>query len=130
MAELSLAMLYLGEGSKSYGRVQIASTQANILLYVLTMLRKLYQIDESRLSFRINMVNAAKPLEEKFINWWKTELHFPSARFYKSQYDSRSRTNLITNDYHGVCTLTYFNTYLQLRLISLANEYIFRVSNG
>jgi len=122
--ELALTMLYLGEGSKSYGRVQIANTQAETLLYFLTMLMQMYQIDESRLSFRLNLVNAARSYEDEFILWWKTKLHSPNARFLKTQYDHRSRVIRITDNYHGVCTLTYYDTNLQQRLISLANTYI------
>ena len=122
--ELSLAMLYLGEGSKSYGRVQIASTEAKILHYFLTMLMRLYQIKETRLCFRLNLINAAYPLEDDFISWWKKELCYPNARFIKTQYDPRSRKRSVTDDYHGVCTLTYYDTYLQQRIISLANTYI------
>jgi transcriptional regulator with XRE-family HTH domain len=122
--ELSLAMLYLGEGSKSYGRVQIANTEARILRYFLKMLKQLYRINENRLSFRLNLINAAYPLEKEFISWWKNELYFPNARFIKTQYDSRSHKESITGDYHGVCTLTYYDTYLQQRIISLANTYI------
>jgi transcriptional regulator with XRE-family HTH domain len=122
--ELSLAMLYLGEGSKCFGRVQIANTQAEILLYFLTMLRGLYQIDENRLCLRLNLIKAASPFENDFIAWWKVELRYPNARFLKTQYDSRSRKETITDGYHGVCTLTYYDTYLQQRLIGLGNEYI------
>jgi len=122
--ELSLAMLYLGEGSKSYGRVQIASTEAGILRYFLTMLIRLYRINENRLCFRLNLINAAYPLEKELITWWKNELSYPNARFIKTQYDSRSHKESITDDYHGVCTLTYYDTYLQQRILSLANTYI------
>jgi hypothetical protein len=117
-------MLYLGEGSKSYGRVQIASTQADILHYFLTTLKQLYRIDETRLSFRLNLVIAAITFESDFIDWWKTELRYPSARFSKTQYDPRSKVKKITGDYRGVCTLTYCDTYLQRKLVSLANVYI------
>jgi transposase-like protein len=122
--ELSLAMLYLGEGSKSYGRVQIASTDVTILRYFLKMLKKRYQIKETRLCFRLNLVNAAYPLENDFITWWKKELNYPNARFIKTQYGLRSHVESLTDDYHGVCTLTYYDTYLQQRIISLANAYI------
>jgi transcriptional regulator with XRE-family HTH domain len=122
--ELSLAMLYLGEGSKSYGRVQIASTDEQILRFFLTMLLKLYQIDKTRLCFRLNLVNIARSLEEEFINWWKKELFYPNARFIKTQYDTRSHRGTLTGDYHGVCTLTYYDTYLQQRILSLAHAYI------
>lgn len=102
--ELSLAMLYLGEGSKSYGRVQVANTDEAILRYVLSMLKYLYRIDENRLCFRLNLVEAAIPIEKDLITWWKVALGYPSARFSKTQYDPRSRVETITEDYHGVCT--------------------------
>ena len=122
--ELSIAMLYLGEGSKSYGRVQIANTEVTVLCYFLSMLKHLYRIDENRLCFRLNLVKAAIPFEKDLITWWKTELRYPNARFSKTQYDPRSRVEAITEEYHGVCTLTYYDTYLQQRLISLAGAYI------
>jgi transcriptional regulator with XRE-family HTH domain len=122
--ELSLAMLYLGEGSKSYGRVQIASTQVEILRYFLSMIKRLYKIDETRLSFRLNLIKAAVSSEKDFIDWWKTELRYTRARFLKTQYDPRSHAKKLTNDYRGVCTLTYYDTYLQRQLISLATVYI------
>ncbi len=122
--ELSLAMLYLGEGSKGYGRVQIASTEAKILNYFLVMLMRLFPIKETRLSFRLNLVNAALSYEQDFISWWKNELHYPNARFIRTQYDPRSHKGSIDDNYHGVCTLTYYDTYLQQRILSLANAYI------
>jgi transcriptional regulator with XRE-family HTH domain len=122
--ELSLAMLYLGEGSKSYGRVQIASTEAKILYYFLLTIRRLYHINENRLSFRVNLIKAARPFENDFILWWKNALSYPNARFLKTQYDSRSHKEEISKDYHGVCTLTYHDTYLQQRILTLAYTYI------
>ncbi len=122
--ELSLAMLYLGEGSKSYGRVQIANTQVAILRYFLTTFKRLYRIDETRLSFRLNLVKAAVSFDKDFIDWWKAELRYPNARFLKTQYDTRSHVKKITDNYHGVCTLTYYDTYLQRQLLSLATVYI------
>jgi hypothetical protein len=94
------------------------------LRYFLNTLKRIYKVDESRLSFRLNLIDAAVTLEKDFIEWWKTELHYPNARFSKTQYDSRSQAKMMTSDYHGVCTLTYYDTYLQRRLISLATVYI------
>lgn len=58
--ELALAMLYLGEGSKSGNRVQLASTDAGILRYFVQALVHVYMVDVSRLSFRLNLVEAAR----------------------------------------------------------------------
>jgi hypothetical protein len=42
----------------------------------------------------------------------------------KAQFDRRSGASTITADYHGVCTVTYHDTYLQQRLLGLAYTYI------
>ena len=122
--ELALAMLYLGEGSKTHGRVQMANTRADILRYFLRALRRLYQIDEQRLSFRLNLVPAAAPEEASFAAWWARELPAPPDRFQKAQYDARSTAVTLTAEYRGVCTVTYADTFLQQRLLGLAQAYV------
>lgn len=122
--ELALAMLYLGEGSKSGGRVQMASTNPDILRYFLSALKSLYNVEEERLSFRLNLVEAARPLEQRLLQWWSRELGCPQEQFIKTQFDVRSHRTQVTEDYHGVCTITYHSTYLQERLLGLAYAYI------
>jgi transposase-like protein len=124
IGELALAMLYVGEGSKSYGRVQIANTDPGILRYFLSALILLYDIDESRLSFRLNIVDIARLYEKEYIDWWKNEIRYPNGRFLKTQFDIRSRAQVITPGYHGVCTITYCDTYLQQKILSIAYSYI------
>jgi len=122
--ELALAMLYLGEGSKSGNRVQLASADASILRYFVQALVHIYGIDMERLSFRLNLVEAARPIEQQLKLWWSQQLGCPLNRFIKTQFDPRSRTAELTGDYHGVCTVTYYDTYLQQRLLGLAHAYI------
>ena len=122
--ELAFAMLYIGEGSKTGGRVQLASTNPDILKYSLNSLRNLYDIDAQRVSFRLNLVEAARPREKEFKEWWSRKLEFDQEQFRKTQYDSRSRATQVTGNYHGVCTLTYNDTYLQQRILGLGQTYI------
>jgi len=122
--ELAVAMLYLGEGSKSGNRVQLASTNASILCYFVQALVRIYAVDTRRLSLRLNLVDAARPVESQLRMWWSRQLDCSPDQFTKTQFDSRSRASRLTGDYRGVCTVTYHNTYLQQRLIGLGNAYI------
>lgn len=122
--ELALAMLYLGEGSKSGNRVQMASTDAGILRYFVEVLTELYQVDPNRLSFRLNLVELARSLEPQLRAFWCQQLGCLPSQFLKTQFDRRSNANAISPDYHGVCTVTYHDTYLQQRLLGLAYTYI------
>ncbi|MBC8447670.1 MAG: helix-turn-helix transcriptional regulator [Chloroflexi bacterium] len=122
--ELALAMLYLGEGSKSGNRVQLASTDASILRYFVWALVRIYGVDTSRLSFRLNLVESARPIEQQLKLWWSQQLECSLNRFIKTQFDPRSRAAQLTGNYHGVCTVTYYDTYLQQRLLGLAYAYM------
>jgi len=122
--ELAFAMLYLGEGDKSGNRVQIASVDPNILRYVLWTLENIYSVDRSMVTFRLNLVCAARSIESKLIDWWSEELRYPKKQFKKTQFDTRSSHSQVTMDYHGVCTITYHDTYLYQRLFGLAQTYL------
>jgi hypothetical protein len=122
--ELAFALLYLGEGTKGGGKVEVASMDANILRFVCWVLRELYTIDEARLSFRLNLVERARLREKSLIKWWSRALDGASSQFLKTQFDARSHSRPITKDYHGVCTVTYSDTYLQQHILGLAHAYL------
>jgi len=73
-----------------------------------------------RLSFRLNLVDAARPIEQQLKIWRSQQLGCPVERFIKTQFDPRSRAIELTGNYHGVCTVTYYDSYLQQRLLGLA----------
>jgi transcriptional regulator with XRE-family HTH domain len=121
--ELALAMLYLGEGDKTGNRVQIANTDPDVLQYFLSAVERLYQIGRSELTLRLHLVEAARLLENQMIQWWAEQLKCSHRQFQKTQYDQRSRSSQITDDYHGVCTVTYNDTYLYERLVGVYSAY-------
>ena len=122
--ELALAMLYLGEGDKTGNRIQIASVDPNILQYFLWAMEKLYEIDRTRLSFRLNLIEPARSMEFHMIDWWAKQLSCSPTQFRKTQFDQRSKHTDITDDYHGVCTITYNDTYLYQHLVGVYSSYI------
>ncbi len=122
--ELALAMLYLGEGDKTGNRIQIASVDSNILQYFLCAMEKLYGIERTRMSFRLNLIEAARPMESRMIVWWAEQLSCSPAQFRKTQFDQRSKHTAITDDCHGVCTVTYNDTYLYEHLVGIYFSYM------
>ncbi len=122
--ELALAMLYLGEGDKSGNRVQIASVNPQILGYFRWALEALYGIHRESLACRLNLVEAAKPIEGELIAWWANTLRCSPEQFQKNQYDTRSRYVHLTSDYRGVCTITCNDTYLFCRISGIITTYL------
>ena len=122
--ELALAMLYLGEGDKTGNRVQIANTDPAVLQYFLWAVERLYHIDRSEMTLRLNLVELARPLEAEMKFWWAEQLRCSTSQFIKSQYDPRSQNAELTGDYHGVCTITYNDTYLYERLVGVYSTYV------
>jgi transcriptional regulator with XRE-family HTH domain len=122
--ELALAMLYLGEGDKTGNRIQIASIDPHILQFFLWAMEKIYEVDKTQMSFRLNLVEAARPIESRMINWWAKQLFCSPTQFMRTQFDRRSKYTGITNNYHGVCTVTYNDTYLYERLVGVYSTYI------
>jgi len=122
--ELAFAMLYLGEGAKTANRVEVSSTSPEILRYTLWVLREVYKVNETRVTCHLHLVVAAEHLEEQLIKWWMQRLDISRERFRKTTYDRRSRGVELTDDYHGVCSIRYLDTYLQQRILGLAQAYL------
>ncbi len=47
-------------------------------------------------------------------------------QFQKTQFDGRAKVMHITEDYHGVCSITYNDTYLFERLTGVYSAYFDR----
>jgi transcriptional regulator with XRE-family HTH domain len=124
--ELALAMLYLGEGDKTGNRVQIANTEPAVLAYFLWAMEELYDIERTEMSLRLNLVEAARPLESEMIECWADALGCAVHQFQKTQFDGRSKVTHLTEDYRGVCTITYGDTYLLERLMGVYSAYFDR----
>jgi len=122
--ELAFAMLYLGDGAKSANRVELASINPAILRYVIWALRHLYDVPDERISCRVHLIESAGPIEEQTVQWWVEQLDMPRERFRKATYDRRPRSVELSDDYHGVCVVSHFDTYLQQRLLGLAHAYL------
>ena len=124
--ELALAMLYLGEGDKTGNRVQIANTDPAVLKYFLWAMEKLYAVDRTEFTLRLHLTEAARSFESRMIKWWANQLNCSTRQFQKTQFDPRSKVQRITDDYHGVCSVTYNDTYLFERITGVYTSHLQR----
>ena len=119
--KVSLAMLYLGEGAKWKGHsgLMLGSSDPNIILLYISLLRKCYKINPTQLKCRISyrVDQNIRQLEK----YWSTITKIPQENFYKTKPDPRTKGKKTKKiDYHGVCVLTCAGAEIQLELEEIA----------
>ena len=85
-------MLYWGEGDKTKKYfVAVTNTNAKILKYFVTWIRKYFEIEEHRLKCRLYIWKFLD--ETKAKKFWSKELNIPISQFTKS-YISKSKPKI------------------------------------
>ncbi len=118
--EIFLAGLYLGDGFKTGHRIALGSSNPKILLTFTTLLRKLYNVDNSKL--RASIYARADQNEARLKDYWSKLLSIPFSQFNKTQFDQRTRKTKTHQKYKGVCSVVYCSTDLQRRILAISNE--------
>ena len=126
-----MSVLYLGEGAKhkTHRALTLGSSNPNIILFYLKMLRNCYALDESK--FRIYIQCRCDQDIPKLESYWSKLTKIPPKKFYKSYVDKRSMgkpTKKIA--YKGVCVITYYDTKIQLDLELLSESVIEYICSG
>ena len=130
IARLTCGLFYLCEGGKypSARMLVFGNSDPAIIHTFLTLLRRVFGIDEQKLRCRISY--RCDQDHEQLKRFWSGVTQIPVERFYRSKPDARTlnkptrRTN-----YHGVCVIFYMSTALQLELQSIG-ESILRRNGG
>ena len=117
--ELFLAGLYLGDGFKTNGRLGLGNANPQLVLLFTNLIRKLYQIDETKLHVEIFGRADQRPIE--LIDYWSKLLIIPKNQFQHTQLDPRSIKPTRPN-YHGVCAVNYNDVNLQRRILAIGEE--------
>lgn len=115
--KLALAFLYLGEGAKwkSHRGLQLGSSDHNILLLYMKLLKECYGIDSS--SLRCYICYRADQNITALRKFWSLKLNIPLIHFYKSSPDKRTINKPTKNkEYRGVCVLSCAGTKIQQEL--------------
>lgn len=125
--ELFLAGLYLGDGFKVTGRLALGSSNPQIALLFITILRKIYNVQEKKI--RIAIYARADQNSKTLINYWSKLLKVPKKQFHKTQFDKRTLNKKTYSEYKGVCAVNYFDINLQRRILAISEEMIQYVIN-
>lgn len=119
VAKISLAMLYLCEGSKHRSAsVCFGNSNAGIIRLFLHLLRACYLLDERKLHATVQC--RADQDGYALTLYWSEITQIPLDRFYDPQIDKRTigfPTKKL--DYKGVCRVEYFSaaTYNELKIV-------------
>ena len=118
--ELSLAMLYFGEGSKK-DRTSMGASDPRMLLFFITSLEKLYGLDRN--NFRYDLHLRDDQDENELKNYWSSQLMIRPEQIKYTVKDKRTIGRPTYDTYKGVCLVNASNVSIQRRLVALYNIY-------
>ncbi|MFA6519361.1 MAG: hypothetical protein WCT41_00855 [Candidatus Paceibacterota bacterium] len=102
-----LAMLYWAEGAKHekvYGLVFV-NTDSKLLSLYISLLRRIYPLDESRFRVRLHLHYYHKHREA--IAFWSDLLQIPASQFGKIYVKKRSKSKRFRKNFQGICFVKY-----------------------
>lgn len=109
IAKISLAMLYLGEGSKGYRKsLMLGNSDPETISLFLKLFRYCYTINESK--FRCTLQCRADQNIIKLETFWSEITKIPLTQFYRARIDPRTIGKKSKKPYYkGVCRIDYFS---------------------
>lgn len=119
--ELSLAMLYFGEGFKKKPETGIGNSDPLILKFFIVLLKKVYNINIKSIKCSLHLRMDQDPEVLKL--YWSKELNIPLENFRKSSIDKRTAESKTYDSYHGVCVVRCGNVAIQRKLVYLSKIY-------
>lgn len=114
-----LAMLYWAEGAKHekvYGLV-FANTDPKLMRLYVSLLRKVYPLDESRFRVRLHLHYYHRHAEA--IDFWSNALKIPPSQFGKIYVKKRSKSKRFRKNFHGICFVKYPANHAREELLAL-----------
>jgi hypothetical protein len=124
VARISLAILYLGEGSKTRSSLMFGNSDPEIISLFLRLLRYCYKIDEKK--FRCTLQGRADQNVKKLEKFWSKNTGIPLNQFYKARIDARTIGKISRKPkYKGVCRIDYFSADLFneiMKIIEIINK--------
>lgn len=119
IAKIALAMLCLGEASKTRGSFSLGSSDSRIIILFIELLKKCFTFDLEKV--RCTVQCRADQDIELLETYWLNITKIPKRLFYKAQVDPRTKGKRTKkNNYKGVLRVDYFNTKVQIELETLA----------
>jgi len=121
-----LAMLYWAEGGKRDGCMKFTNTDPELILVFIFLLRRHYQIDESR--FRVGLQVHYYHNQNQTREFWSKKLQIPVEQFWKIYLKPRGgKKKDYKRNFYGICNLHYSSSAIQRELIALGQEISSRI---
>ena len=127
LLELTLAVLYIGEGYKKTDETGIGSSDPLILKFFLAVLKRTFKIPIEQIRCELNLRADQNPLEIK--QFWAKELRIPLSNFKQVNIDKRTIGSKTYTTYKGVCQLRCGNVAIQRKLINICKIFFNNVIN-
>lgn len=128
MLEVALALLYLGEGSKTRQGLRLGNSNPRVIRFYIHALIKIYGLPKESLYFALHLRADQNATKEKA--FWSKALNMPIASFRYVTKDPRTVGKPTLPDYHGVCLAQGGPVEIQRRLMYLAEAFCERVTRG
>lgn len=122
VAKMLLAMLYLGEGSKSksHSGLSLGSSDPTIIKIYIKLLNICYGITKNK--FGVWIGHRADQNLKSLQTFWSEITGIPLRRFYNSKPDARTVGKpTLDENYKGVCAISCAGSNYQLELEMIAN---------
>ncbi len=119
IAKIALAMLCLGEASRTRGTFNLGSSDPRIITLFVELLKKcfVFDLEKVRCTVQCRADQDIKTLEA----YWQNVTKIPERLFYKARIDPRTKGKPTKDkNYMGVLRVDYFNTKAQIDLETLA----------
>lgn len=114
-----LAMLYWAEGTKhDKGGLVFTNTDPRLSYLFITLLRKTYQIDESRLRVRLHLHDYHN--QEEAISYWANLLQIPASQFQSTYIKKRNPSKKFRQNFMGICFIKYGDSQIRRKVLSYA----------
>lgn len=113
-----LGALYWCEGTKVYGTLTFANTDARLILLFITLLRDCYELDETKLRVRLHLHYYHR--EQEVRRFWSELLGIPESQFQKTYRKHRSKEKTFRRNLGGICFVRYNSEDLRERITQYA----------
>lgn len=118
--ELALAMLYLGEGSKTKA-TGMGNSDPLIIKFFIESLYLLYGIEAAGMRFDLHLRADQNP--DKMKSFWSDELNVPLDKFKTVSVDKRTLGKKTYRAYRGVCAVDCGDVAIQRKLVYLSRTF-------
>ena len=119
--ELTLAILYLGEGMKKSGTTAMGNSDPLILRFFVRTLQRLYGVPTTDMKCELHLRADQDP--RKMTRYWSTNLGIPMSNFGKPYIDNRTLGRTTYPHYKGVCIVCCSRVAIQRKLVYIATTF-------